>query len=104
SGTSKPLSVPATNPGGAWPTAWGSNAAAHTSAAIPEAMTESIRMFFFIKIFFWPTYTTWHSMIRLQRLSSAVLVVSAILARPALAADRADKREIIRQARAAYYS
>ena len=46
-------------------------------------------------------------MTRLQRLSSAVLILSAILARPALAtlaADRADKREIIRQARAAYYS
>src|SRR5260370_38055264 len=40
----------------------------------------------------------------LQRLSSGVLVLSTILANPAHAADRADKREIIRQARAAYYS
>jgi hypothetical protein len=40
----------------------------------------------------------------LHRWSSAVLALSTILARPAIAADRADKREIIRQARAAYYS
>jgi hypothetical protein len=43
-------------------------------------------------------------MTTLQRWTSAVLVLSAMLARPAVAADRADKREIIRQARAAYYS
>jgi hypothetical protein len=39
-----------------------------------------------------------------QRWTSGVLVLSALLVRPALAADRGDKREIIRQARAAYYS
>jgi hypothetical protein len=43
-------------------------------------------------------------MTSLRRWSLAVLVLSTVLARPALAADRADKREIIRDARAAYYS
>src|SRR5207302_3543361 len=75
----KPVSVPATN-----------------QAAIPDGTTE--RDFLSADLYCSAFMTP------LQRWTSTVLVLSTILACPVLATDRADKREMISQARAAYYS